>query len=84
MIQARMTGTRADAHRHDLLTSADAHRRARSVGAEGQQTSPTHRSASGFPVAGGRAVGRSFSARFGAWLISAGTRLGGAPMQTSS
>jgi hypothetical protein len=84
MIQSRMTEARANAHRQDLLMSADTHRRARSRIPEDHQTSPTHRSASGFPVAGGRAVGRSFSARFGNWLISAGTRLGGAPIQTSS
>jgi hypothetical protein len=84
MIQARMTGARADAHRQDLLMSADTHRRARSRTPEGRQTLPTHRSASGFPVAGGRAVGRSLTSRVGDWLISAGTRLGGAPMRTST
>jgi hypothetical protein len=83
MIQARMTGARADAHRQDLLMSADTQRRTRSRTPEGRHTAPTHRSASGFPVAGGRAVGRSLTARVGGWLISVGTRLGGAQMQTT-
>jgi hypothetical protein len=83
MIQSTMTGARADAHRHDLLASAETQRRARLRTSKGRETPATHRSASGFPVAGGRAVSRPLSARVGAWLISAGTRLGGAPMQTS-
>jgi hypothetical protein len=83
MIQARMTKERADAHRQDLLLAAETHRRARRRTVQEHTMNPTHRSASGFPVAGGRAVSRTLSARVGGWLINAGTRLGGAPMQTS-
>jgi hypothetical protein len=84
MIQVWMTGARADAHRQDLLTSAQTHRRARRADAGSGQAAPaTHRSASGFPVAGGRAVSRALAPKLGAWLISAGTKLGGASMRTS-
>jgi hypothetical protein len=83
MIQANMTGARADAHRQDLFASAETHRRARRPTADVRQMPATHRSASGFPVSGGRAVSRGPAARVGAWLISAGIRLGGTPMQPS-
>ncbi len=73
MIQANMTGTRADAHRQDLFRSAETHRRARFATRDDRRMAATHRSASGIPVSGGRAVSRTpVSARLGAWLISAG------------
>ncbi len=83
MIQVWMTGARADAHRQDLLTSAQTHRRGRRGGAGNGQAPATRRSASGFPVGGGRAVSRALAPKLGAWLISAGTKLGGASMRTS-
>lgn len=63
--------------------SAQSHRVARRAKADRSQTPATQRSASGFPVAGGRAVHRPLAPRLGAWLINAGTKLGGASMRTS-
>jgi hypothetical protein len=43
----------------------------------------THHSASGLPLSDGRAVRGVVRPKVGAWLIHAGTRLGGAHMRTT-
>jgi hypothetical protein len=84
MIQARAVQAQADSHRRDLMASAGPRRKARAGGNEGtNDPRATQRSAAGLPVTGGRAVRRAVAPRLGAWLIEAGTKLGGATIRTS-
>jgi hypothetical protein len=82
MIQTRAVQSQADAHRRDLMSSAGPRRTDRK---EVPQTGvpSVQRSATGFPVPGGRAVHRRMAPRIGAWLIDFGTKLGGASVRTS-
>lgn len=83
MIQARAVQSLADAHRRDLMASA---RRRRATGRDAVQMRDPRgpqRSATEWPVSGGRAVRRAVAPRIGAWLIEFGTRLGGATVRTS-
>jgi hypothetical protein len=82
MIQTRAVQSQADAHRRDLLASAGPRRADRRKLTHGGVPS-TQRSATGFPVPGGRAVHRGVAPRLGAWLIEFGTKLGGASVRTS-
>jgi hypothetical protein len=82
MIQTRAVQSQAEAHRRDLLSSAGP-RRADRKGSAQAGVPPVHRSATGFPVPGGRAVHRGMAPRLGAWLIDFGTKLGGASIRTS-
>lgn len=70
-------------HQEDLMRQAGSRRARRSALSEGQDN-PTQRSATGLPVAGGRAVHRAMAPRFGARLIELGTRLGGATVRPSN
>jgi hypothetical protein len=82
MIQSRAAQSQADAHRRDLMASAGPRRTGRG-GVAAHATAATQRSATGFPVPGGRAVHRAVAPRLGAWLIEFGTKLGGATIRTS-
>ena len=82
MIQTRAVQSQADAHRRDLLATASPRRPARR-GMEMGARVASHRSATGLPVTGGRAVRRAVAPRLGAWLIEFGTKLGGASIRTS-
>jgi hypothetical protein len=81
MIQTRAVQSQADAHRTDLMTSAGARRARRQKAAKVEPV--LQRSATGFPVPGGRAVHRGVAPRVGAWLIDFGTKLGGTTIRTS-
>jgi hypothetical protein len=81
MIQTRAVQSQADAHRRDLMASAGTRRARRHGAAKGGPA--MQRSATGFPVPGGRAVHRGMAPRLGAWLIGFGTKLGGASIRTS-
>ena len=83
MIQARAVQTQADTHRRDLVASAESHRAARDRLQQSCEVGTAQRSATGVPVTGGRAVHRAMAPRLGSWLISFGTRLGGATVRTS-
>ncbi len=84
MIQARAAQSQADAHRHDLVASARSRRAAHGGSVQqGSKQGTAQRSAAGLPVTGGRAVRRALAPRVGSWLISFGTRLGGATVRTS-
>jgi hypothetical protein len=82
MIQARAAQSQADAHRQDLQAAAGARRVLRGNAVQ-NPNGTTQRSAAGLPVTGGRAVHRAVAPRVGSWLISFGTRLGGATVRTS-
>ncbi len=82
MIQTRAVQSQADAHRQDLMASVGPRRADRRKGME-SGVSSMQRSATGFPVPGGRAVHRAVAPRLGAWLIEFGTKLGGASIRTS-
>jgi hypothetical protein len=82
MIQARGVEFLVEQHRQELISQAGSGR-ARRTAPGASERSATQRSAAGFPVTGGRAVRRAVAPRFGAWLISFGTRLGGATVRTS-
>ena len=86
MIQSRAVEKMAEAHRMDLMASAQDRRVAR----QAHQALPMahagkarQHSATGLPVSGGRAVCRPFGPKLGQWLIQAGTRMGGASISTS-
>ncbi len=83
MIQVRAAQAQADAHRRDLVASARSLRTGPSHLAHGDELTTAQRSAAGLPVTGGRAVRRAVAPRVGSWLISFGTRLGGATVRTS-
>jgi len=83
MIQARAVHTQADAHRKELIAGAGSRRAARRPMSAMSDPRATQRSATGRPVAGGRAVRRAVAPRVGSWLIDFGTRLGGASVRTS-
>jgi hypothetical protein len=83
MMQARGVESLVDQHRQELIGQAGPVRAGRHVPSV-DQDSAAQRSAAGFPVPGGRAVGRAVAPRFGSWLIAFGTRLGGATIRTSS
>ncbi|MGD0747763.1 MAG: hypothetical protein ABSB68_08130 [Acidimicrobiales bacterium] len=83
MIQARAVHTQADAHRQELMAGAGTRRAARRPVAAMSDSGETQRSATGRPVAGGRAMRRAVAPRVGSWLIGFGTRLGGASVRTS-
>ncbi len=83
MIQTRAAHSQADAHRQDLVVSAASRRVAKSRAAHSGEPGAAQRSAAGLPVTGGRAVRRAVAPRVGSWLISFGTRLGGATVRTS-
>jgi hypothetical protein len=83
MIQAHAAQSQAAAHRRDLAASAASHRAARGRPRQDIESGAAQRSAAGLPVTGGRAVRRTVAPRIGAWLISFGTRLGGATPRTS-
>ncbi len=83
MIQTRGVESLVDLHRQELISQAGSGR-SRRFGFSKRQHSATQRSAAGPPVTGGRAVRRALAPRFGAWLIDAGTRLGGATVRTSN
>ena len=83
----------ADEHRRELVDDARSHGRPahknptheNADNVEQQSIlSATQRSAAGIPVTGGRAVRRAVVPRFGAWLIGAGTKLGGATVRPSN
>ena len=81
MISVRAVHSQADAHRHELLASAEPRH---TGGSQHTKDEPaTQRSVAGPPVSGGRAVRRSVAPRIGTWLIEFGTRLGGASIRTS-
>ncbi len=82
MIQTKAVQSQADAHRRDLMASAQP-RRSDPRGMEMGVPIATQRSATGLPVTGGRAVRRAVAPRLGAWLIEFGTKLGGASIRTS-
>ena len=82
MIQTRAVQSQADAHRRDLMASAGKRRAPRGGGAT-SGAAAMHRSVTGIPVTGGRAVHRAVAPRLGAWLIEFGTKLGGATIRTS-
>jgi hypothetical protein len=83
MIQARAAQSQADAHRQDLEAFAGARRAGHGRATQPSTSGTTQRSAAGLPVTGGRAVHRAVAPRLGSWLISFGTRLGGATVRTS-
>ncbi len=83
MIQARAVHTQADAHRQELIAAGGSSRTARRHVTRLSDPGATQRSATGLPVAGGRAVRRAVAPRVGSWLIEFGTRLGGASVRTS-
>jgi hypothetical protein len=83
MIQARGVELLVDQHQRELMTQARSRRAGRRE-VPTQSESATPRSATGFPVTGGRAVRRAVAPRVGTWLIAFGTRLGGATVRTSS
>jgi hypothetical protein len=83
MIQVRAAQSQADAHRQDLVVSARSRRVAKSGSTRDSEPGAAQRSATGLPVTGGRAVRRAVAPRVGSWLISFGTRLGGATVRTS-
>jgi hypothetical protein len=89
MLQGWSMESRADAHRRDLVAEAEAYRIRTLVRTElSAPVAPartTQLSATGLPVAGGRTVRRpgQLGQKFGAWLIEAGTRLGGTTISTS-
>ncbi|MGO8826975.1 MAG: hypothetical protein ACLQU9_17300 [Acidimicrobiales bacterium] len=83
MIQAKAVHSQADAHRQELLAGAGSRRDVRRPVAAMTDSGATQRSATGRPVAGGRAVRRAVAPRVGSWLIEFGTRLGGASVRTS-
>ena len=83
MIQTRGVESLADLHRQELISQAGSARSRRTASSK-RQHSPTQRSAAGPPVTGGRAVRRAVVPRFGAWLIGAGTKLGGATVRPSN
>jgi len=83
MIQARAVHSQADAHRQDLMRGSAPRRTTRRHVDQISDPGAAQRSASGPPVAGGRAVRRALAPRIGAWLIDFGTRLGGATVRTS-
>jgi hypothetical protein len=80
VIQTRELHLLTDEHRRELVADARSHRV--SV-PRAKQARATQRSAAGIPVTGGRAVRQAVAPRVGAWLIEAGTRLGGASVRTS-
>ncbi|HTU39136.1 MAG TPA: hypothetical protein VMF35_14155 [Acidimicrobiales bacterium] len=82
MIQVRAAQSQAEARRRDLAASAGSVRATRHV-TKGSQPGTAQRSAAGLPVPGGRAVHRAVAPRLGSWLISFGTRLGGAAVRPS-
>ena len=82
MIQARAAQSQAEARRRDLAASAGSFRTARRA-TRVSQPAAAQRSAAGLPVTGGRAVHRAVAPRLGSWLISFGTRLGGATVRPS-
>lgn len=82
MIQTRAVQSQADAHRRDLMASAGSRRADRNKVPHNGGSS-MQRSATGFPVPGGRAVHRGMAPRVGAWLIEFGTKLGGTSIRTS-
>jgi len=83
MIQTRGVESLADLHRQELISQAGSARSRRTASSK-RQRSATQRSAAGPPVTGGRAVRRAVVPRFGAWLIGAGTKLGGATVRPSN
>ena len=83
MIQVTAMHARADAHRRELMQAAESTRAARDLVNRSSGPSATQRSATGLPVAGGRAVRHAWAPRIGAWLIHAGTRMGGTSIRTS-
>lgn len=83
MSDARAMQSLAEAHRRELLALAASRRVSRQNVRRSSGASATQRSDAGLPVTGSRAVGRSVTHRFGAWLIELGTRLGGASVRTS-
>jgi hypothetical protein len=83
MIQARAVQTQADTHRRDLAASAASQRASRGPLQQSCEVGAAQRSVTGLPVTGGRAVRHAMAPRLGAWLISFGTRLGGATVRTS-
>ncbi len=83
MIQAKAVHTQADTHRQELIAGAGSGRTARRPEARMSDSGATQRSATGLPVAGGRAVRRAVAPRVGSWLIEFGTWLGGASVRTS-
>ena len=83
MNQTRGVESLVDMHQHELISQARS-LRSRPSRPSRHQHRATQRSAAGVPVTGGRAVRRAVAPRFGAWLIDFGTRLGGAPVRTSS
>ena len=87
MIQSWAVEKMADAHRHDLMASADAHRAAsgtsRRHAAEAPSVMASRHSITGLPVSGDRVARRPMGQRVGHWLIQAGTRLGGASISPS-
>jgi hypothetical protein len=83
MMQARGVEFLVEQHRQELMGQAGARQVVRPASAQSQD-SATQRSAAGIPVTGGRAVRRAVAPRVGTWLISFGTRLGGATIRTSS
>ncbi len=83
MMQVRGVENLVQAHRQDLMETAGSHRATRPAPVPTSESGATPRSATGFPVAGGRAVRRLRAPRLGAWMIHFGTRLGGASVRTS-
>ena len=79
-MQTRELHFLTDEHRRELVTDA---RSRRGSARRPKHESAPQRSAAGIPVTGGRAVRRAVAPRVGAWLIEAGTRLGGAKVRTS-
>ena len=72
-----------DQHQQELISQAGPVL-SRRVGPAKSHHGATQRSAAGPPVTGGRAVRRAVVPRFGAWLIGAGTKLGGATVRPSN
>jgi hypothetical protein len=88
MNQGWAMARQVEAHRQDLAALANGTRvqaRAESLDMDLSWEGAAQRSVTGLPVAGGRTVRRPkpLSERVGAWLIHAGTRLGGAGMTAS-
>ena len=87
LMQTEVVHFLADEHRRELVDEARSHRGSRGSADNVEQQSilsATQRSAAGIPVTGGRAVRRAVVPRFGAWLIGAGTKLGGATVRPSN
>ena len=82
MIQTSAVQSQAEAHRRELMSSANS-RRATRRGSKTSGARAAQRSATGLPVTGGRAMRRAVAPRLGAWLIEFGTKLGGATIRTS-